>query len=133
MVDNHTKLQRSYNMSRIKSKNTRLELLFKTAIRGTYLRYHPKIVGNPDFGNKEKKIAVFIDGCFWHKCPKCYIKPKSNLSYWNKKINRNIQRDKEVTSQLKKSGWNVIRIWEHDVTKNPKDSVMAVRKFYRFS
>ncbi|MEK6886513.1 MAG: very short patch repair endonuclease [Nanoarchaeota archaeon] len=129
MTDNHTKPQRSHNMSRIKSKNTKTELLFKTILKGTNLRYHPKIIGNPDFGSNKNKVAVFIDGCFWHKCPKCYIKPKSNSYYWNKKIKRNCQRDKEVNSELKNVGWKVIRVWEHQVMKNPKPSIKLIKKY----
>ena len=86
MTDKHTKEQRSYNMSRIRSTHTKIELDFKPLLIGTYLRYQPKILGKPDFGSKKYKIAVFIDGCFWHKCSKCYIQPKSNRKFWISKI-----------------------------------------------
>lgn len=79
--------------------------------------YQPKIFGNPDFANKKEKIVVFIDGCFWHKCPKHFIKPKSNVIFWTNKIVRNVQRDEKVTNKLKAEGWRVIRIWEHELKR----------------
>ncbi len=83
-----------------------------------HLRRHPKgIYGHPDFGNKARKVVVFIDGCFWHGCPKCYREPQSNRDYWLPKITRNRQRDLEVTERLKNDGWTVIRIWEHDLAE----------------
>ncbi len=118
MVDWLDKKTRSKIMSCIRSKNTKPELILKKYLKGS----HPKcIIGNPDFANKEKKIAIFVDGCFWHKCPKCYRAPKSNKRYWLPKINRNVERSKEVTRTLKKDGWKVIRIWEHDIKLNIKN------------
>lgn len=118
MTDNRTKKQRSYNMSRIPSINTKIELMFKELLKGTHLRYQPKIYGNPDFGSKKKRIAVFIDGCFWHKCRKCYTEPKSNRRFWIPKINRNFERDKIINKELKKQNYKVIRFWEHQIKKN---------------
>lgn len=80
--------------------------------------YQPKnIFGKPDFADKKNKIAVFIDGCFWHGCKKHYRAPKQNGKYWREKIRRNIERDKEVSRGLKKQGWKVVRIWEHKTKK----------------
>lgn len=70
-------------MSHIRSKNTRPELNLKELLAGTRLRYQPKIPGKPDFGLKGLKIAIFVDGCFWHKCPKCFVKPKTNAKFWS--------------------------------------------------
>ena len=108
-------------MSKIRSKNTKPELILKKNLIGLYLRYQPKsIIGNPDFANKTRKIAIFLDGCFWHKCPKCFRPPKSNKRYWIPKIRRNVQRADDVAKKLKNNGWKVVRIWEHELTKNQK-------------
>ena len=116
LLDKFSKEIRSKIMSRIRSESG-IEKLPK-CMKGLYLRKHPSgIYGKPDFGNKKRKIVVFIDGCFWHKCPIHHKEPKSNRSYWTTKINKNVDRDKEVNSVLKKEGWKVIRIWEHDLLK----------------
>lgn len=118
MADVHTKAQRSYNMSKIKSSQTKAETGLKKFFRTLGFVYQPKkIYGNPDFAHRKEKIAIFIDGCFWHKCPKHYKEPKSNKKFWLEKINKNVKRDKEVNKKLRKDGWRVIRVWEHDVKK----------------
>lgn len=131
MADVHTKKQRSYNMSMIKYRDTKPEaslrkLLFARGVRG--YRVHYKLLGKPDIVFPKKKIAVFIDGCFWHKCPKCFVKPQTNKKFWQEKINSNVERDKNVNKQLKKAGWKVIRIWEHDVKKNLNKSYLKIYK-----
>jgi DNA mismatch endonuclease (patch repair protein) len=129
MADIFDKETRSRIMSKIRSKNTAPEKALKTALRGTYLRYHPHgILGNPDFANKTLKIAVFVDGDFWHGWDYETRKPRFS-PYWRKKIRRNMERDKRYSIELKKSGWTVIRIWEHDVHGNPAN---AVRKITRY-
>jgi len=122
MTDVLTRKQRSYNMSMIKGRNTQPEIrlrkmLYANALRGYRLRY--RLIGKPDIVFPKKKLAVFIDGCFWHKCPKCFIKPASNRKFWNRKIESNIKRDKVVNVELRKKGWKVLRIWEHEL-KNEK-------------
>lgn len=112
-MDNLTKEQRSFCMSRIRSKNTKPELKHKA--KNLNLEYQPNIFGNPDFINWKKKIIVFIDGCFWHKCSKHFIAPKSNKKYWLPKLERNVLRDKEVNFAYKNSNWKVLRIWEHNL------------------
>ena len=114
MPDNLTKEQRSYCMSRINSKHTNPEIILKKELKLHGFIYQPKnLFGNPDFINKNKKIVIFIDGCFWHKCPKCYKEPKSNREYWLPKLEKNTIRDKEIDIAYKNLGWRVIRIWEH--------------------
>ncbi|MBI5803435.1 hypothetical protein HY448_02000 [Candidatus Pacearchaeota archaeon] len=88
MADNLTKTQRSFCMGKIRSRNTKPELKHKA--KNLHLDYQPKAFGNPDFIDWKKKIAVFIDGCFWHKCPVHYKQPKSNKKYWLPKLNRNV-------------------------------------------
>ena len=121
MVNVHTKQQRSFNMSRIKGKNTQPEIelrkaLFKNGHRG--FSVSSKIIGKPDIIFTKKKIAVFIDGCYWHKCMKCFITPKTRTKWWMKKINRNVKRDNKVDTLLKSDGWKVLRFWEHDINKS---------------
>jgi len=122
MVDVLTKKQRSYNMARIKSKDTGPEmilrrLLSKNKVRGYKLQY--KIFGKPDLVFPKNRLAVFIDGCFWHKCPLCFVKPASRIEFLKEKIRNNLKRDKEVNKLLAKNGWKVLRIWEHELKKNP--------------
>ena len=110
-MDNLTKNQRSYNMSRIRSSKTKPELNFKKKFNE--FSYQSKAFGKPDFINYKKKIVVFIDGCFWHGCPEHFRKSKSNIKYWKNKIKKNILRDREINFAYKNSGWKIIRIWEH--------------------
>ena len=118
-MDTVSKKQRSYIMSQIRGTKTKPELIVKENIDGRKLRYQPKgIPERPDFANKTKKVAVFIDGCFWHKCPRCYKPPKSNKKYWKAKVERNTKRDRYVNRKMKKEGWKVIRFWEHQVKEN---------------
>jgi DNA mismatch endonuclease (patch repair protein) len=117
MADNLTKQRRSYNMSRIRSRDTKPELIIKPFMRKLGFAYQPKMYGHPDFADKKTKTVVFIDGCFWHGCPKHFIMPKSNIDYWRKKISRNALRDKKVNMLYKNKGWKVVRIWEHEITK----------------
>lgn len=84
--------------------------------KGWNLRKHPSgIVGNPDFGNKTRKIAVFIDGCFWHGCRKHFRVPKTNSNFWGEKISANRRRDRKVDKILLDDWWMVVRIWEHEL------------------
>lgn len=115
-------------MSKIRAKGNytteikMVELLRKNKIKGW--RRHQKVFGNPDFIFKENKVAVFIDGCFWHGCPKCYVSPQSNKDYWSNKISNNRIRDRRITKELMRQGWRVIRIWEHSMQR----SYLIIRK-----
>ena len=103
-------------MSMIRRTNTSPELKLKRILRGLGFVYQPKgIYGKPDFVNLKQKIAIFVDGCFWHGCPKHYNKPETNRRFWVSKITKNIERDKKVTATLKGQGFRVIRVWEHDI------------------
>jgi len=103
-------------MSKIRGKWTKPELAVHNMLKGWKIRHimHPAIDGSPDIILKDKKVAVFIHGCFWHGCPKCFIKPASNKAYWRRKIAGNKRRDKNNVRKLKKTGWNVIIVWEHE-------------------
>ena len=101
-------------MSRIRSESG-IEIL-PQRYRRLYLRRHPAgIFGRPDFGSKRRKVALFIDGCLWHVCPRCFSMPKSNVEFWEKKFSANIKRDTLVNRTLKSQGYSVIRIWEHNL------------------
>ncbi len=132
-MDTHTPMQRKYNMSRIKSSNTLIELKFrkyiwKNGLRGYRLK--SKILGKPDIYFPKQKLAIFIDGCFWHKCPIDFIRPISKNDYWDKKIANNISRDRKITKKLKREGVKVIRFWEHEIENNLEKCYSKLRMFY---
>lgn len=130
-MDVHTKKQRSFNMSQIKGKNTNPEIQFRKyiwirGIRG--YRLHSKIKGKPDLYFPKKKIAVFIDGCFWHQCPICFKKPKTNKKFWSNKIRENVERDLNTDIFLEKQGINVIRLWEHEIKTDIDNCFNEIKK-----
>ena len=131
MTDVLTKKQRAYNMSKIRGKNTGPEvklrkLLYAHGIKG--YRVHYNLSGKPDIVFVKKKITIFVDGCFWHKCPVCFQEPETRKEFWMKKILSNIERDKKVDEQLKNAGWAVIRIWEHEIRKNPEKCIEKIKE-----
>lgn len=108
--------QRSKIMAAVKSRgNASTELKMRRLLRANKLsgwRRHLEITGTPDFSWSKKKVALFVDGCFWHKCPHCFRKPKSNLSYWDNKVESNKARDRRINKNLQLAGWRVVRVWE---------------------
>jgi len=132
MADVHTKAQRSFNMSRIKSGKTTPELKFKALLKQSGIKGFREriknIPGKPDFYFPKQGIAIFIDGCFWHKCKKCFKEPSSNSAFWYKKITANTTRDRKITRLLINRGLHVVRIWEHDLGKNDKKIVINLKK-----
>jgi DNA mismatch endonuclease (patch repair protein) len=126
MADVLTPDQRKLNMSRIRGKDTTPELiirklLYSRGIRG--YRTHYNLPGKPDIVFIKKRLVVFIDGCFWHKCPIDFIEPETRKEFWKNKIDSNVVRDKTVQNLLESSGWTVLRIWEHEVKQNPDEVV----------
>jgi len=122
MPDRFSKEVRSRIMSSIRGKNTRPELLIRRMLwsRGKRYRVHDSSVfGNPDISNKSKNVAVFIDGCFWHGCARCYKEPKTNSEFWRNKIFKNKKRRTVVRSRLKKDGITILQFWEHEILSNP--------------
>lgn len=103
-------------LSAVRGKgNKTTELRLATALRFFGLkgwRRHLLLPGKPDFAWPKQKVAVFVDGCFWHGCPKCYRAPKHNAEFWQEKIETNRRRDRRVARQLRSRGWSVLRIWE---------------------
>lgn len=135
MPDVFTKTKRSYVMSRIRShgnRDTEIALIkFLRANKISGWRRKLRLQGNPDFVFKSHRIAVFVDGCFWHGCLKHSRPPKSNQSYWTAKIHRNKQRDRAVTRVLRSKGWSVLRIWEHELSrKNESRLLRRIQKSF---
>ena len=117
MADFMTPAERSERMSRIRARgNQSTELRMVAILRAHGLvgwRRHQKIPGTPDFVWRRERVALFVDGCFWHGCPRCYRKPASNEKFWAQKVARNRARDGRVARRLRREGWSVLRVWEH--------------------
>lgn len=120
MADVFTTDKRSAVMARIRSRgnrDTELRMILLFRLYGlTGWRRHLDLPGRPDFAFRRQRLAIFIDGCFWHGCPQHFRMPKSRRDYWSAKIASNRLRDRRVTRELRRRGWAVIRLWEHDIT-----------------
>lgn len=131
MADIWNAKKRSEVMSRIRSrgnKDTELKLAAIMRAAGiTGWRRHQPVLGRPDFVFRRARLAVFVDGCFWHGCPKHGRNPGSNQKYWLPKLARNRARDLEIAKLLRHAGWRVLRIWEHDLA-NPDNITLSVRE-----
>jgi len=118
-------------MSAIRSKNTKIELTVRKLLFGKGLRYrlNTDIVGKPDMVFIGKKVAVFIHGCFWHQhgCNNSTI-PKTNRSFWDKKLSGNKQRDQRVTDELTVDGWLCVTLWECEIENDPVQVVSRLIK-----
>lgn len=128
-MDNLSKEHRRKNMQNIRSSETSIEKLVRSELFKMGYRYrknYNKLPGKPDIVFIKQKVAVFIDSCFWHICPYHFITPKSNTKYWIPKLRRNKVRDKEINNLLKKSGWRVIRIWEHSIKRDVKKCIKNI-------
>lgn len=133
MTDIFSKKKRSEIMSRVRAKETGIEILFRKALWKAGFRYRKNVrryFGTPDIVLKKYKTVIFIDSCFWHGCKKHGTMPKTRRTFWENKIERNTERDKKVIRYYKKEGWKVIRIWEHEIKKNiAKTTDTAIKKF----
>lgn len=122
-MDKLTKEQRRKNMQAVKNKGSKIELALAKALWSQGLRYRKNdtsVFGKPDLTFKKYKLAIFVDSEFWHgkDWEKRKLDHKSNQDFWHKKIERNIQRDKEVNSHLLTEGWRIERFWGKDIQKN---------------
>ena len=119
MADWLTREQRSYNMSRIRSRWTAQEVAIHGYLKGRKVRHrmHPALPGNPDV-LVFPDLAVYLHGCFWHGCPRCYVAPKSRKAYWHPKIGRNRARDKRNAAAAQRAGYRILSLWEHDLKGN---------------
>lgn len=121
---------RSKLMARIRGRNTAPEKALRAALRDAGLapRANPRTpYGRPDAG-LAGKLCIFVDGCFWHGCPKHYVRPRSRESFWSGKLQANVLRDRQQTLALLEAGWTVLRFWEHEVEEDPARCVHRVLK-----
>ncbi|MBD2818152.1 MULTISPECIES: very short patch repair endonuclease [Streptomyces] len=111
---------RRRNMQAIRSRDTKPEILIRRLVHAAGLRYRvaarplPDLRRTADMVFRSAKVAVFIDGCYWHGCPEHYVPPKTNSGYWSEKVVRNVERDRDTDERLREAGWLVLRFWEHE-------------------
>jgi len=123
MADVHSKKIRSYNMSQIKGKNTKPEVLLRKELfkKGFRYRIHDKkLIGKPDIVLPKYRTVIFVHGCFWHGHEGCryYVIPKTRTEWWQNKISGNVERDAKAVTALKGLGWRVLTVWECELKKN---------------
>jgi DNA mismatch endonuclease (patch repair protein) len=120
-------------MSSIHARNTKPELTLRRALRAGglsgYRLHWKKAPGRPDIAYPKKRIAIFVNGCFWHRCPICKPKlPRSNIEFWREKFKKNKARDKRKERELKKLGWQVLVIWECQLKEDPVPFVKEIKE-----
>jgi DNA mismatch endonuclease, patch repair protein len=133
MADILTKAERSLRMKLVKghgnrSTEGRLESMFRF-LGITGWRRRQRLPGRPDFVFRRSRIALFVDGCFWHSCPRHYTTPVVNAAFWRRKRHDNVARDRRVDAELRQLGWRVIRIWEHEL--RPRNETTLGRRLKR--
>lgn len=121
-------------MSANKSRNTKPELVLRKALwEGGFKGYRlhwKKAPGRPDICWPGKKIAVFVNGCYWHRCPYCDLSlPKSNTQWWKEKFEKNVARDQKKVEELEAAGWKVLTVWECEIKKDLEKVVKQVARF----
>lgn len=133
MADDRTSVQRSETMRRVKSRDTSPELALRSAVHSRGLRYSLRggLPGRPDLIFRSARVAVFVDGCFWHGCPEHCRRPSSNREYWRAKIERNMERDRRIRKELEDRGWRVIRMWEHEVKQSAARCASRIERVVR--
>ncbi|MET9481896.1 very short patch repair endonuclease [Streptomyces sp. NPDC006638] len=125
---------RRRNMQAIRSRDTKPEQLIRRLVHANGLRYRvaarplPGLRRTADLVFRPKKVAVFIDGCYWHGCPEHYVSPKTNSSYWSDKVAGNMARDRDTDQRLEEAGWKVLRFWEHE---DPAECAFVIEKTVR--
>lgn len=129
-MDNHTKEVRSYNMSRIRSKDTKPEEMVRKYLFSKGLRYRKNVKdlpGKPDIVLSKYKTVIFVNGCFWHGHEGCryFVMPKSNTEYWNDKIENNIKRDILTYKKLSEMGWKIVVVWECELKKEKMERTLC--------
>lgn len=128
-MDIFSRKKRSEIMSKVRNKDSKIEILFRKEIWEEGFRYRKNptnYFGKPDLVLKKYKTVIFVDSCFWHGCKRHREFPKTRKKFWENKISGNIKRDKQVNLHYKKTGWKIVRVWEHDVKKNLSKVVRKV-------
>lgn len=120
-------------MSANKDRNTKPELVLRKALRANglvgYRLHFKKLPGRPDISFVSKRVAIFVNGCFWHRCPYCNLPlPKSNTDWWKAKFEKNVERDKMKIAQLEDLGWKVAVVWECEIKKDVQKVVSEIQK-----
>ncbi len=128
IVDRRT---RSRIMAAVRSRGNRsTELALRARLARAGLRgwrvCADDLPGKPDFAFDGARLALFVDGCQWHGCRRCYRAPKSNIAYWSAKLRHNQDRDRQVTRSLRRAGWRVLRLWEHELRLRPERAVERI-------
>lgn len=129
---------RSRLMSKIRSEGSKPERLLRRLVRaasGLPLGYNVKsLPGSPDVVVRSLRLAIFMEGCLWHRCPRHFRMPKSNVAFWREKIRKNVARDRRNRAALRAAGWVVWRIWEHDLKAGGESRALRNlrRRFARF-
>lgn len=133
MADHLNKERRSWNMSRIRSKNTKPEMLLRSSLHRMGYRFRvcvKDLPGKPDIVLPKYKTVIFVHGCFWHRhkgCKKCTM-PSTNSQFWNNKFSLNVKRDKRIMIGLKALGWRVIVIWECEVKRDLQSVAESIKR-----
>ena len=121
MADWLTSEQRRRVMSSVLPRGNRsTELALMKLLRELHImgwRRHCDLPGHPDFAFRRQRVAVFVDGCFWHGCARCYTRPSTNPRFWALKLKANRARDRRQSRELRAQGWTVVRIWEHELVR----------------
>lgn len=133
MTDVHDKATRSYNMSQIRSKDTKPELIVRKFLFSHGFRYRlhdKKLPGRPDIVLPKYKTVIFVNGCFWHGHENCkyFVLPKTKINWWHDKINKTIQNDIDYKNELESNGWKILTIWECQL--KPYEREKTLTKIY---
>ncbi len=138
MADSLSKEKRSWNMSRIRGKDTAIEIKVRKYLFSRGFRFRKNVTdlpGKPDIVLPQYRTVLFIHGCYWHRhqgCKYCYT-PKSNVDFWNKKFEENIRNDEKKSKLLQEAGWNVITLWECDIEKRFESTMEILEQQLRSS
>lgn len=135
MADKITPEHRSWNMSRVRSKDTKVEVKVRSVLHRLGFRFRKNVrtlPGKPDIVLPKHKTVVFVNGCFWHQHPNCNKShlPRSNVSFWKDKLTRTVARDSANRDQLEQAGWRVIYIWECETKQNEKLIQLCSKLFH---
>lgn len=131
MSDVHNPKQRSYNMSRIRSKDTKPEEIVRKYLFSKGFRYRKndaRFPGKPDIVLPKYKTVIFVNGCFWHKHEGCkyFVWPENNAEFWRNKIMSNVERDKRNYEQIQKQGWRILVVWECELKPKDRDKTLGL-------